>query len=304
MSEGTPKDPGQPRMPWEPETPAGGTPEPVTPPDTGWKPPEPTDPTTVWTPAPPTDQPASPPPPWQPPPPPTGQGGLITSAPVGWSAPPPAAAEIAPGLAFADTTSRLVAYLVDGVIVFFMVAIIGTVLGLSTTTVTDQSYSTMVSGPTASILYAVIGVAYFVVSWTGGRRSTIGQRLFHIQVGNAFDGRALTLEQAIRRWLGLGSWIGLLGIVPSLVSASGLIELLWVVILLITTATSPTKQGLHDRFANTALVRPSGQGTSGLATACIVIVGVLALLAVIGIVGLSLLGSNLSDILSEIGDSI
>ena len=76
------------------------------------------------------------------------------------------------------------------------------------------------------------------------------------------------------------------------------------IVLLITTATSPTKQGLHDRFANTALVSPSGQGASGLAKACLIIVVVLFLLFVLSIVALILLGNQVSSILSEIGESI
>ena len=84
-----------------------------------------------------------------------------------------------------------------------------------------------------------------------------------------------------------------------------LIELLWAIILLITTATSPTKQGLHDRFANTALVRPSGQGTSGLATACLDRRSwSWSCARVASIVALILLGSQVSTILSEIGESI
>jgi uncharacterized RDD family membrane protein YckC len=305
MSEGTPKDPAQPRMPWEPEPPAGGTSEPPTPPDPGWKPPEPTDPTTVWTPTPPTDRPASPPP-WQPPAPlPPGQAGLITSAPVGWGAPPPAAAEVAPGLVFANTTARVIAYVIDLVILYFLVYIVAAILGLAAaTTITDTSVMTRFGGSVGSIILVLFGLAYFAGSWTGGRRATIGQRAMSIQVGNAFDGRPLSLEQAIRRWLGLGDWLVLLGIVPSLIAATGVIQLLWTIILLITTATSPTKQGLHDRFANTALVRPSGQGTSGFAKACLIIIILLLILPVVGIIGLILLGGQASEILSRIGESI
>jgi uncharacterized RDD family membrane protein YckC len=289
-------------MPWEPQTPEGAAPEPdAPPPDSGWTPPEPTDPTTVWTPPPPAA-----PTPWQAAP--TGSGGVITSAPVGWSPPPPSAAEIAPGLTFADTTSRVVAYIIDSVILFFGVTIIAAILALvAATTVTDTSLARTVGGPIGSTVSVVLGLAYFVGSWTGGRRATIGQRALGIQVGNAFDGQSLSLEQAIRRWLGLGAWIGLLAVVPSLVSLSGLIQFLWVLILLITTATSPTKQGLHDRFANTALVRPTGQG-NGLAMACLIgivlIVVVAVLLAVLSFIGLSMMDGQIETILSQIGDSI
>ena len=68
--------------------------------------------------------------------------------------------------------------------------IVVAILGVSTTTITDAGAITEISNPVSSILYALVGMAYFVVSWTGGRRATIGQRIFNIQVGNAFDGRA------------------------------------------------------------------------------------------------------------------
>jgi hypothetical protein len=158
-------------------------------------------------------------------------------------------------------------------------------------------------GSPASSRRAVLGFLYFSSPHgpaAGGYDRSAG---FNIQVGNA-DGKALSLEQAVRRWLGLGSWIGLFAIVSSLAGISALIELLWVIVLLITTATSPTKQGLHDRFANTALVSPSGQGASGLAKACLIIVGVLFLLSSLSIVALILLGDQVSLILSEIGESI
>ena len=289
-------------MPWEPETPdAQPTPTPPEPPAEGWVPPSTTDPTTVWTPAPSIEPTPTSPSPWQPTP---DQGSVISSAPVGWSPPPPAAAEVAPGLAYADTVSRAVAYIIDLIILGVVNAIIGAIFYPSTTTFTDVNELMAMTNPVGSIVTVVIDMLYFVAFWTGGRRSTIGQRIFNIQVGNAFDGRALSLEQAVRRWLGLGSWIAVLAVIPGAFPWPSLIVLLWGIVLLITTATSPTKQGLHDRFANTALVRPSGQGTSGLATACLVVVVILGALVLISIVGLIFLGGQMSTILSEIGESI
>jgi hypothetical protein len=65
--------------------------------------------------------------------------------------------------------------------------------------------------------------------------------------------------------------------------AVGLAQLVWAIVLLISTTTSPTKQGLHDRFANSAVVRPAGAGT-GLATTCLVVVIVLLLIGLASIV--------------------
>lgn len=340
MSDGTPNDPTKRPMPWDaqpgdqgatpPEpssvdsapTEVTPTPEPPpvaeTPPDAGAPGP--------LAPAPPTAEPSA------------AQQGLISAAPVGWGASegsstgaapivppgsaepgapavgwaaPPKTTEVpgAPGLAFADTVSRLVAYIVDLIIIGIVGAIVAGILGFGTTTVTETvdgtfSYYSGVSGAAFTIPVVILSLVYFVFFWTGGRRSTPGQRIFNIQVGNAFDGRALSIEQAVRRWLGYGLWLGLLALVPSLEGASSLVQLLWMIVLLITTITSPTKQGLHDRFANTALVKPSGQGASGLAMACLLLLALLIILPIIAIVALILLGTQVSTILSEIGESI
>jgi len=79
--------------------------------------------------------------------------------------------------------------------------------------------------------------------------------------------------------------------------------LAWTLALLVTTVASPTKQGLHDRFAGTAIVRPVGPG-NGLAYACLAIVLIVPLLAIISIIALIFLGGQVSDILSAVGESI
>lgn len=261
------------------------------------------------------------------------QPGLISAAPVGWGAqpgspiatpmtpappgpggptvgwaPPTQTPEVpgAPGLAFADTVSRFVAYIVDAILIGIVGSIIAGVLGFGRTTISQggTNVNFTVSDAAFSVPFAIVGLVYFVFFWTGGRRATIGQRIFNMQVGNAFDGRGLTLEQAVRRWLGYGTFLGLFALIPGVYGIASLAELIWVIVLLITTATSPTKQGLHDRFANTAVVRPAGQGSSGLALACVVIIAILVILSILGVVALVIVGSQMSTILSEIGDSI
>src|SRR5512146_1324935 len=129
-----------------------------------------------------------------------------------WQAPPPVVAVPgAPGLVFSDIPSRLVAYLIDVAIVGIAGAAVVIALGLGEVVETSTSRFVWVSGWTANIAFALLGALYFVFFWTGGRRATIGQRAFDIQVGNAFDGRPLTVDQAVRRWLGYGSFLGLLG---------------------------------------------------------------------------------------------
>lgn len=231
-------------------------------------------------------------------PPPVTPGG-------GWAPPVPPRQEVAPGLVFADTASRFVAYVVDLLLVAIVTGIIAEPLGWNVAPPVgevadlDQAWVTT----EYTVLATVLSALYFVLSWSGGRRATLGQRLFKIQVGNAFDGRPLTLEQAVRRWLGFGDFINVFGFTPTLGLLTTGLLFFWTIVLLITTATSPTKQGLHDRIANTAVVRPAAAG-SGLAMACLVIVVALLVLSVVAIVALIFLGNQVSSILSQVGESV
>jgi uncharacterized RDD family membrane protein YckC len=270
-------------------------------------------PTQAWVPPTSPADAAPPPPSAEAAPPPTRAASpnvLAAEAPapgraVAWS-PPAAAPEVgAPGLTWADTPSRFVAYVIDLFLIGIMAGIVAALLGAGQfVSTTGQAAGTQTS-PYFYAINSAIGGVYFILSWSGGRRATLGQRLLSIQVGNAFDGQALTTTQAVKRWIGLGSFLGLLAIVPSaaVLGAVNLLEFIWAIVLLITTATSPTKQGLHDRFANSAVVRPAGAG-SGVATACLVIVIGLFVLAILSIVALIFIGGQVSTILSEVGNSV
>ena len=245
-----------------------------------------------------SDVPPTPPPPESAPP----AAGLPPG--VGWSPPVAARQEIAPGLVFSDTLARFVAYVIDGFLIALVAGIIAEPMGWGVVPDTTDPFSAASFRTTEyTVLTAVLGALYFIASWSGGRRATLGQRIFKIQVGNAFDGRPLSFDQAVRRWLGLGEFIALFGITPALGALASGIQLVWLIVLLITTATSPTKQGLHDRIANSAVVRPANAG-NGLVVACAVIAIVLAALALLSIVALIFLGAQASEILSAVGESV
>ena len=283
------------RDPVRPESPSGGA-----------QPPGSEAPTQAW---------STPPAPGAPPPAPDADPSVTSGSPssdpaasptptVAWAAPTLAVQEVAPGLTWADIPSRFVAYVIDTFLVAFTGGVIIGVLGAGSTA-PGQIDNDPTGGGLLSIVSTLVGAAYFVLSWSGGRRATLGQRVFRIQVGNAFDGQPLTTTQAFKRWIGLGSVIGLLAVIPSpsLYAAASLAELVWTVVLLISTSTSPTKQGLHDRFANSAVVRPIGAST-GLATTCLVIVIGLAVVALLSIIALIFLGGQVSAILSSVGESV
>jgi uncharacterized RDD family membrane protein YckC len=246
--------------------------------------------------------------------PPPGAQPPSTTPLVSWAPPPPPATGPqvpgAPGLSFADTVTRIVAYVIDIIILSIIGYIVARVAGQgqitfgSAATGNVSTYNVSTTTPAVSLILFAIGALYFVLSWSGGRRATLGQRLFHIQVGNAFDGRPLSLAQAVRRWFALGSVLGLLSFVPSVAAVGSLLEIVWIVVILISTATSPTRQGIHDRFANSAVVRPSGEGRSGLATACVVVIALFLIVTIIGVALFFAAGPTFLEQLSRMGRPI
>jgi uncharacterized RDD family membrane protein YckC len=245
----------------------------------------------------------------------SGQATPATPPPggpiVNW-APPPPPAEVpgAPGLSFGGTGTRFAAYIVDLVILGVVGFTLAALLGQGQTTVvsspngTFRSFYIGGSNPIVALIFGLLGAAYFTLAWSGGRRATVGQRLFHLQVGTAFDGRPLSTTQAFRRWIAMGMFVGLLAFIPVIGPLSGLVQLVWTLILAVSIANSPTKQGLHDRFANSAVVQPSAQKSDGFGLACMVIVGLFVVLAVIGLVVIYTLGPSFFEELSRVGRSI
>ena len=178
------------------------------------------------------------------------------------SAPTPTAPPTT-GLVYADVPNRVIAIIIDGVILILLFVIVGIILaavGLATGSIGSGGGSaggSAVGSIVGAIIGLVVGGGYFVYTWTS-MRATFGMRLLGMQVGNAGDGKTLTMEQAVRRYLALAgpgvianffSGIAVIGAVLSLLS------LAWVIYLLYSTANSPTKQGWHDVFANTQVVK-------------------------------------------------
>jgi uncharacterized RDD family membrane protein YckC len=255
---------------------------------------------------PPAQPPAGPPPgPWGSSPPPLSPPQPLAGGPLLSASPAPTAAwvqassaqhEVAPGLVFSGTPARFVAYLIDGFLLFIVAIVVAIAFGASAGAAFGRGVSTTV-GLVAGLMVVVIDAAYFIGFWTT-RRATLGQMVLNIQVGNAFDGKVLTLSQASIRWFLL---TGLASVVQLILPALGILAtLLWALVLLISTVSSPTKQGLHDRFAGSAVVRPVGASNALVWTCLIVIV----LLIVGPILLLASVGPQMSTILSSIGQSV
>jgi uncharacterized RDD family membrane protein YckC len=236
-----------------------------------------------------------------------GEGGELPGSPppaqpppaVGWDPPvPPPRTEVAPGVVYASTPRRFLAYVIDS----FIAGVAAYLIGLVVIEATGSRADSPVATWSSSIAWLVISFAYFVWGWRTTARATPGMRLLKLQIGNASDGRTLTLEQAIRRWFALGDLLGLLYLIPELFVMATIASGAYALILLITTITSPTKQGLHDRLADTAVVEPAGIGTSGLVLGCAAVALIVLILPIVAIVALLFLGAQMSDvILSAVG---
>jgi len=255
-----------------------------------------------------------------PPPPPAAPPGITPG--MSW-APPPSDSSYAlagaAGLRYADVLPRFVAWFID----VLLLGIIGSVISVFTSSISGGSVdlATLMGNAAnplqgdalgrfllisflAALLATLIDLGYFVLLWTSGGRATLGMRLLKLQVGNAVDGRTLTGALAFRRWLAMGSWVGMFAVAPLVGGLASLALLAWQLVLLISTASSPTRQGLHDRAAGSAIVQPASGSGNALVIGCVVIVGIIAVTVLVSLVALVFLGGQLESILSAVGESI
>ena len=203
-------------------------------------------------------------PPQAPPPPGPGPAAPPPSMPA-WTAsltstaPTPGPA----GLFYADVPNRVFAIIIDGILVGIVSLLVTSFLpaaaqiNLNPTGLGDL----FTINPVGTLLRAVaslaISGAYFVYMWTK-MRGTLGMMVIGLQLGNESDGANITLNQAITRWallFGPSSIAQAAGAAPGIGGLIGLAAFVWVIALLVTTAQSPTKQGLHDRYAHTIMVK-------------------------------------------------
>jgi uncharacterized RDD family membrane protein YckC len=173
----------------------------------------------------------------------------------------------APGLEYGTAGVRLVAYIIDGLILGAISGAIAGVLGLGV-----LGWFGMDMGRPGNMfgngfgggflgagffglawfawiaIVTIVSGLYFVGLWMRNG-ATVGQMLFNLEVRNAADGTRIGQEQAIRRWAFLT--------VPVLTSlpALGLLVFIYQVYLLISTSNDPAKQGFHDKQAATVVVR-------------------------------------------------
>lgn len=168
------------------------------------------------------------------------QVNTATAPPEAGEAPRPAAGEAAAAaqMEYASLASRILAHVVDGVIVLIAYFIIGYVVAATTGNLTDDGFS-MEGGPAllAIVLTFVVSMLYFAVLESSHSGKTLGKKLLVIRVADAQGGPA-GFGQALNR--------NLLRIVDGLV--------LYVVGLVLAWR-SPRNQRLGDRVARTVVVK-------------------------------------------------
>jgi uncharacterized RDD family membrane protein YckC len=204
---------------------------------------------------------------WQTPPP-VGQPQPGYTAPSQFQ-PVVAEAGPAPGVMYADLTTRIIAFIIDAVLLTIVMAIVGIALGalLFGFLLSGGFFLALVFALMISVASLVVSAAYFVWGWTNPTmRASLGQKVLGLQTVSAADGATLTRPQAIRRWAFLYGFVAVASALQtaltssSLSSLSPLISLLslgYVIYLLWTTSQNAKRQGFHDVQAGTVVIKPA-----------------------------------------------
>ena len=222
--------------------------------------------------------------PAQPTPPPPAAAGS------GWEVPaaPAAGAPAQTGYVIAGPGARIVAFLIDWTLA-------GVIPGAISLALIDwggmfrSMFEALERDPTGQsidpntfavpitldvILANLIGIGilylYFVGFWTSRWLATPGMIGLKMRLVDATTGGSISIVQATKRWIAFGFWLPLLGSVPALQSAAGLIQFGLIIFLFFTTVTNERRQGLHDRWANTLVIRSTTSGDGATFAGCLV----------------------------------
>ena len=200
-------------------------------------------------------------PPPEAPPPPAAQGAPAPPPPTAWTAPPPGPTKDpgpAPGITYADLGIRIVAFIVDAIIVGILFVVIGGII-IGVLASLGGFASVLLGFIFLTAFNAAFSAIYFIYTWTSMRASP-GQRMLGLETVNAADGVTLTQPQAIRRWLVLFGPFVLLSALQLVVGYGvgtilSLVSLGYLIYLLYTTNSDPKRQGFHDHYAATVVVK-------------------------------------------------
>ena len=194
---------------------------------------------------------------------------------------------------YGGVLARFLAYVLDGLLVAIPASIVGALLGPGL----DARTSVVIQ----AVVLIGLSAIYFIGFWTSASKATLGMRLFNLQVGNAADGAELTLSQAVVRWVALGLPFQALSLLPPPVNVLGGLTALWALVLLVSTIASPSKQGVHDRLARSAMVQPVGR--EGPVIPCLIlfllVFVILPIVAIVMIGALIGIGGQVSTVIGS-----
>jgi uncharacterized RDD family membrane protein YckC len=213
----------------------------------------------------PTGGPPSPQPPQGPPP----QAPAPAPAPAGgnWSAPPPTTAPggfqtsavaveagPAPGIAYADLANRVIALIIDAVILILIGWVVGIVFAILGAATGGLGLILFLLG---GLVSAAISLTYYVYGWTS-MRASLGQKILNLETASATDGATLNQRQAVLRWLWLWGPGAIIGVIPLVSLVAWPLEILYGIFLLYTVSQSPKRMGFHDVKANSVVIKRVG----------------------------------------------
>ena len=163
----------------------------------------------------------------------------------------------APGIEYAELPIRLGAYVIDMVLLFVCYFIVATVI-LAILLFTGFW---LLGWVISAVLYAAGSAIYFIWSWRNLRASP-GQKVLNLETLDAKTGKAISMDEAVKRYLYLFGpsllaeifSFGGFGFVfiGWLVSLAAFAYMVW---LLYTVSQSPKRQGYHDIQAGTVVIR-------------------------------------------------
>jgi uncharacterized RDD family membrane protein YckC len=123
------------------------------------------------------------------------------------------------------------------------------------------------------ILVTLIGLGiqflYFVGFWTSRWRATPGMIGLKLRVVDAATGGTMSIVDASKRWIALGFPLTLLGLVPVLQNVAGVIQFALLLFIFFTIVMNDRRQGLHDRFANSLVIRHVSSGNGATIAGCL-----------------------------------
>jgi len=234
---------------------------------------------------------------------------------VGWQV-QAATAEPAPveGYVIAGPWARLVAWLIDSLLVTLFPTLLSLVIvdwGPIVDAMVEQAQdptapvTTFLPVTVEALIVTLIGVGlsylYFVGFWTGPWMATPGMRLLRMRVGDQQRGAELSLVAATKRWFAMGAWLALLAYIGPFAAVAGFGGQLLQIVLFISVVVNARRQGLHDRFAASIVIRQRASGDRAVVLGCAILFGLTVLLTIaFAIVFFNVIWPVMEPVLDEI----